>query len=722
MVRVPICPKCSATIHAGAAAGCPACGYSLTRADEIFGRGQVEFTRVLDAAGALTHQERLELMSCLANLERRIPPVALGVYITDDGHLEDFRTHAHWILNHAHIHHPSFGKREQARAVEDAEIRELAPGERIVPELPPSPIERLFKNIANAFRDWLHPIPPPVSQEWMLILVLDVQLEVACFSWGYMLDPYVNPDSINSCIIRARLRFREREMLAGLKSVMRAAVSQIASGSRRAARKISPYLGSVTATLAVLSLALSVPLAQARQNTGGAGGTEAAAAGAEADAIAVDPEAEAIAVDPEADAIAVDPEAEAIAVDPEADAIAVDPDAPAPSVTPLPSPLPPSLDSAAVPADIPSPAAHSAETAATHPAGVTGAVDTAGAAGATGAPGTPAVPAADSLATPADSPPTPPAPTNGYALPADWTEQDYRMLMAGEMLQGYNALMPQPREEKTAPRKTSSTTGSRKKSPESDKIVPAHYTPAYTQPPANGLIDPQHLLSTAESNDVIHVLRQANAHANYRIHVALFKAGQNIPPELSATNLVTSSSEPCVYTALICCNVGDARQVELGYSEIKPTDEQRHQWLLAARTAAAACGGGVESIIAAIYSVQSSIDPVSGNFHPITPGETHKLPLIQLPMKPQEDGQKIGIREKIEQFVTDGTNQTLFAILGMVLATVLAIAGLFALRNRSARLLRSERDLRLESPYGAGVSRHVRYLEGKEAPKEKTLF
>ena len=91
-------------------------------------------------------------------------------------------------------------------------------------------------------------------------------------------------------------------------------------------------------------------------------------------------------------------------------------------------------------------------------------------------------------------------------------------------------------------------------------------------------------------------------------------------------------------------------------------------------------------------------------------------------MKPQEDGQKIGIREKIEQFVTDGTNQTLFAILGMVLATVLAIAGLFALRNRSARLLRSERDLRLESPYGAGVSRHVRYLEGKEAPKEKTLF
>lgn len=675
-MRVPICPKCSATIHAGAAAGCPACGYSLTRADEIFGRGQVEFTRVLDAAGALTHQERLELMTCLANLERRIPPVALGVYITDDGHLEDFRTHAHWILNHAHIHHPSFGKREQTRAVEDAEIRELAPGERIVPELPPSPIERLFRNIANAFRDWLHPIPPPVSQEWMLILVLDVQLEVACFSWGYMLDPYVNPDSINSCIIGARLRFREREMLAGLKSVMRAAVSQIASGSRRATRKINPYLGCVS--LALLSLALTVQPLQAQPSTEATG-------------------ADAIAVDPEAEAVAVDPEAEAIAIDPEAEAVAIDPDAPVSSAAPLPppAPLPPATHTATLPV---------AEETAT----------------ATPGPDTPP-PGSTSADSAQPSPPFPPAPANGYALPADWTEQDYHQLMAGEMLQGYNALLPKASTDKTTPRKPAFTSH-RKKSAESDKTVPAHYTSSYTQPPPHGLIDPQHLLSTAESNDVIHVLRQTNAHANYRIHVALFKAGQNIPPELAATNLVTAASEPCVYTALICYCVGDPKQIELGYSEIKPTDEQRHQWLLAARTAAAACGDGVESIMAAIQSLQSSINPISASFHPITPGETHKLPLIDLPMKPQNSETELGIREKIENFVTDPANQTLFIMLGIIAATGLAVCALFAMRNRSARLLRSERDLRLESPYGAGVSRHVRYLEGKEAPKEKTLF
>lgn len=295
------------------------------------------------------------------------------------------------------------------------------------------------------------------------------------------------------------------------------------------------------------------------------------------------------------------------------------------------------------------------------------------------------------------------------------------MLMSGEMLQGYSSLLPASDKE-DKPRRKPTPSGTKKKSLESDTQIPAHYTSAYTQPPSTSLIDPQRLLSTVETNDLIHTLRQANAHANYRINVALTKAGQSIPPELAANNLVISTSEPCVYTVLICCRLGDPKQIDLGYSEIKPTDEQRHEWLLAARAASANCGGGVESIIAAIRSIQASINPIAADFHPITPGETHKLPLIELPMKPQEANEGIGIREQIEQFVQDEANQSLLLILGIILAAITAVTGLFLLRKRSGKLLRSERDLRLRSPYGAGVSRHVRYLEGKEAPKEKTLF
>ena len=126
---MPICPKCSSSFHNGAVEMCPACGYSIEQANRILGEGQVEFTRVVDAAGALTHQERLELMRALEQMERRIRPVALCVYITDVGQADELRTHAHWILNHARIHHPSFGKREQLRAIEDAELRERRPGE-----------------------------------------------------------------------------------------------------------------------------------------------------------------------------------------------------------------------------------------------------------------------------------------------------------------------------------------------------------------------------------------------------------------------------------------------------------------------------------------------------------------------------------------------------------------------------------------------------------------
>ena len=98
---MPICPKCSATIHRGAEDACPACGYDISQADEIYGEGLVEFTRVVDAAGALTHQERSELMHALEQMERKIRPVALCIYITDVGQAQELRTHAHWILNHA---------------------------------------------------------------------------------------------------------------------------------------------------------------------------------------------------------------------------------------------------------------------------------------------------------------------------------------------------------------------------------------------------------------------------------------------------------------------------------------------------------------------------------------------------------------------------------------------------------------------------------------------
>ena len=66
--------------------------------------------------------------------------------------------------------------------------------------------------------------------------------------------------------------------------------------------------------------------------------------------------------------------------------------------------------------------------------------------------------------------------------------------------------------------------------------------------------------------------------------------------------------------------------------------------------------------------------------------------------------------------------------LGLCVGIILGIAGLiggglwFKRWLHSGILLETRPDYRLASRYGAGVSRHVRYLEGQEAAKTKTIF
>ena len=69
---------------------------------------------------------------------------------------------------------------------------------------------------------------------------------------------------------------------------------------------------------------------------------------------------------------------------------------------------------------------------------------------------------------------------------------------------------------------------------ESDTRVLGRYCESYTRPPRNSsLNDPQGLFSTAEREDVEHVLRTLNANSKFHLYVTVFKGGQDIPSELS---------------------------------------------------------------------------------------------------------------------------------------------------------------------------------------------
>ncbi len=705
---VPICPKCSATIHPGADVQCPACGYSLKRADALFGTGLVEFTRVLDAAGALTHQERVELLRLLEDLERKIPPTALCIYITDDGRASEFRSHAHWILNHAHIHHPSFGKREQHKAVEDAELRMREPGEE--PETPAR--ESWLDRVRRGLRDALHPhLPPPVKQEWMLILVIDVQLEMACFSWGYQLDPYVNPDSINRCIVGAKLQFRERAMAAGLKKVMRGAVAEIAGNSHRinAKRKrggaFSSYAPLLTLALGAGLLAGS-PVCYAATSSKTSAQTSAKSSASSSRSRTSTKSKSASSAK-----TSTKTTSQASSKTTSATGAAQKSTATKPKTSSAKEEKP-SASSGNATAAAPPPAPPAATLPEFADDDVAEEIEEK----------TPDVPPATTVSTPSEQawkgetgPSGEGAPAT-YAAPPRWKTQDYAHLMNGELSGCYAMLFPKAGKQPGEPFRSSSAKG------ESDKKILARYCEAYAKPSAAGLSDPQGLLTDMERNDVEHVLRQLNAHSRFHVYAAVLRAGQEVPRELSVQALATATAKPCEYAALILFPLGNSAALDIGYQEIKPEDPQRHAWQEKVRTAAVAEGDGVEALISAIRQVHAQLTPIASSFRPLSAQTAGQVPHIPIVFRDDPVEKKVPIRDRIAAFFSEPSHQVLLYLGLGVFAALAALVGVYVLRRRSGELHESDPDIRLSSPYGAGVSRYVRYLKGKESPPEKRLF
>lgn len=722
---MPICPQCSTTIHAGAEDQCPACGYSLQRANEIFDDYLVEFTRVLDIAGALTHPQRLDLLKTLEDLERNIRPAALCIYITDDGRLQHLRTHAHWILNHARIHHPSFGKRELHKAIEDGVITERRADEKkkAEEEAPQEAAEgqenffaRLWNGVKSYVRDAFFPYAPPVKHEWMLMLVVDVQLEMACFSWGYMLDPYINPDSINSCIVSARLQFRERAFVPGLKKVMREAVHRIAADAhrvnRRMHRQAPPAANRTSAFLAaLLGLGLlSAPVQAAPQRNS----KPAAAQKTAAKPAVKKPDVKKPAAKPVSKP-AAKPAAKPSAAPAKPTAKPAPKPTPKPAAKPNPAPAKPAAKPSAEPKP---PVADEEEVAEEIDDGVAEEVES------TETPAvaaTPTAPAAEPKAPepPAEKKEEKPAVTGRAsveAIPA-WRPQHYTALMQGELDTGYAALFPD-----RAANKSTLPAAADAKTDESDTTVLGKYCEQYAKTTADYLRDPQGLLSSIEQEDVLHVLREVNAQGKFRIYLAVFQAGQEIPAELSAETLATSSLPVGEYAVLVRYPLGNPQGIELGYQLIKQEDTVRHEWLTKVRGAASATGGGVEAVLAAVRQVSANVTPVAADFKPVTAESAAKAPLIEIEFRADQKEKKVSFKDKLKKLAEEPANLPVVLTVVGVFLLAAAVVGILWLRRRSSVLLPSEPDVRLSSPYGAGVSRYVRYLEGQEAGKEKRIF
>ena len=618
------CFCCGQTLHSGAD-NCPNCGYALPKADRIFGTEDVEFKRVSDVAGVLTQRELASLVRGLEKIERKLPPIVLGVYITNHGKISEFTQEAHWVLNHSRMRRSYYGKRKVYKENEsnaENNLRELSPEERRA---------RAEKRQQGSFMvayDWVRNkfqrTLTEMKQEWMLMLVLDVQLEIACFSWGYKLDPYINPDLINSSIIQASLQFRERAMVSALKKVMALAVRSIAVGSRSINKSIPPagsgllprFSKACALSVGGLSL-LSLPVAEAQTPF----------------------------VDGE--------DAEPVEVAQPA----------APLATPAPQPTAPVVN-------------YTRGSAASYRS----------------------------------------APT--------WRSDDFDNLMQSRINGCFNMLMPgQTGVEPTPLPKLPKDTGP---FGESDDEVLGHYTEEYM--PRTGralpnLNDPQKILTDVERGDAAYVLEGLNAHSPFRICVSIFKAGQHVPPDLAAPALVRSIARIDEYMVLLQYGMGDTPTVDLGLKSIDMADDERLAFLAELEAKVVEAGGGVEGLMEAMRCVKARFEKKASTFAPLTAGSGFVL-------KPVLDGAIANTeKEEKEQSAFDKIISKLneyqlvpYAISGGVgLLSVVLLFVAYIYRRRCGKLLETEPDYRMMSPFGAGVSRYVKYLIGYEAPKAEKV-
>lgn len=296
--------------------------------------------------------------------------------------------------------------------------------------------------------------------------------------------------------------------------------------------------------------------------------------------------------------------------------------------------------------------------------------------------------------------------------------------MSARINAAYNMLVPQERRATTTPGRTPLNEGAYG---ESDTDVRGHYTEEYNPRPGcrvPDLNDPQKLLTDMERQDAAYVLNGLNAHSGFRMYVAVFKAGQDASRNFPVDALVASVAKVDEYAVLVQYCTGDAPVLDIGYKSIELSNEQRMAILAEAQDCALAAGGGNEGLMAAMRCVHARIEPLSAGFVPLTAGTAFKLSEVKLSVSndaEEEEEKEGGLKEKLlecwEQYGIPGVVGILLTI-GL---TILIIWRLCRMRF-TAKLIDTKPDYRLASRYGAGVSRYVKYLEGQEVAKEKSLF
>ncbi len=103
------CPHCSRPVDHDAES-CYSCGYSLTKAESIFGRNYVQMNRLHDAAHCLRKPERDALEDIIDQMEMRFPQLLFCTYLGALSQQVRLNELGFWLLNHAEVRGADFAR------------------------------------------------------------------------------------------------------------------------------------------------------------------------------------------------------------------------------------------------------------------------------------------------------------------------------------------------------------------------------------------------------------------------------------------------------------------------------------------------------------------------------------------------------------------------------------------------------------------------------------
>lgn len=177
------CPRCVQRIHR-AAAGCPHCGFTLADADALFGHEDVRLRALTDSAGMMPRGDRRRIEVAMARFNRRFPQLFIAVHTGNFRGVANLRQFGFWLLNR------------------------------------------------GAFED----VPPQKPNEAGVLLVIDAEAKVAGFTFGYLVDAFLDEEDTFQCLSRAHAYWLEGKHAEGIVRALGQLEQLLIKRSRQARR------------------------------------------------------------------------------------------------------------------------------------------------------------------------------------------------------------------------------------------------------------------------------------------------------------------------------------------------------------------------------------------------------------------------------------------------------------------------------------------------------